>query len=86
MTLKTGILAAAAALTLAVPAAALAQPGYGSGYGYAPSYGYDRSDYRNDWRRVERERQIRRMMEMRRLRWEREHAFRDGGFYGDYRR
>jgi hypothetical protein len=84
MTLKTGILAAAAALALTVPAAALAQPGNSPQYGQG--YGYDHSDYRNDWRRVEREREMRRMMEMRRMRWEREHAFRSGGFYGDFRR
>jgi hypothetical protein len=93
MTLKTGILAAAAALTLAVPAAALAQPGYGYGYndGFraAPAYGrYD--DFRatpaygryDDYRRIDRQREWRREQELRRLRWERERAYR--GDYGNY--
>ena len=99
MSIKTGILAAAAVLTLAVPAAALAQPGYGyaptygqnngysQNYGYGQTNGYDRGDLRrDDWRRIAREREMRREMELRRLRWEREHAFRDGGFRDDFRR
>jgi hypothetical protein len=61
MQIKTGILAAAAALTLAIPAAAMAQP-----YGY----GYDHHD---DFRRIERQRDVRRAEEIRRLRWEHEH-------------
>jgi hypothetical protein len=88
MTIKTGILAAAAALALTIPAAAMAQPAYdhASSYrnGYDSGYRETRADFRHDdWRRIEREREIRRMMEMRRLRWEREHAWRDHG-YGDF--
>lgn len=82
MTIKTGILAAAAALTLAIPAAALAQPSYGHGqsYGYdrptyGQSYGYDRRD---GYSRFDRQREIRRQQELRRLRWEREHSYRYG--------
>jgi hypothetical protein len=76
MNIKTGILAAAAALTLAVPAAALAQP-----YGYDNGYGrYEVRHDRDDWRRVERQRELRRE-ELRRLQWEREHAYRLG--YGN---
>ena len=73
MNIKTGILAATAALALAVPAAAFAQPFYGhDGNGRYESY--RRDDYRrDDWRRVERERELRRA-EWRRLQWEREHA------------
>ena len=75
--IKTGILAAAAALTLAVPAFAQAQPAYS--YGYAPAYSYDHGDVRRgDWGRIERERDLRRIEELRRLRWERDH-------YGDRR-
>jgi hypothetical protein len=59
MQFKTGILAAAAALALAIPTAAMAQP-----------YGYDRQD---DFRRIERQRDFRRAEAFRRLRWEREH-------------
>ena len=92
MTLKTGILAAAAALTLAIPAAALAQPGYGNGYN-SNSYnsGYSNNGYRaapaygryDDDRRFDREREFRREQQLRRLRWEREHAWRhDYGYYG----
>jgi hypothetical protein len=77
MTLKTGILAAATALTLIVPAAAMAQP-YGPGYGYAPGY------VRYDWRRIERERDFRRAEEFRRLEWQRAHAFRDYGYRGGW--
>ncbi len=76
MNIKTGVLAAVAAVTLAVPAAALAQP---YGYGYAP--GYVRYD---DWRRIEREREFRRAEEFRRLEWRREHAFRDYGYRGGW--
>jgi hypothetical protein len=52
MTLKTGILAAAAALALAVPAAALAQPYYDHGGYRARGYdGYERGWVRHDdWR------------------------------------
>jgi len=71
MNLKTGILAAAAALTLAIPAAAFAQP-----YGYGPAF--VRHD---DWRRVERERDFRRAEELRRFDWRRDH-FRDYGYRG----
>ena len=83
MTIKTRILAAAAILTLAAPAAALAQPFYG-----APVNSH-RDDVRRvevrhddfgrgelgrgDFRRIEREREFRRAEELRRLRWEREH-------------
>jgi hypothetical protein len=77
MTFKTGILAAAAAFTLAIPAIASAQPYYGGGaersYSYAPAY-------RADWRRTEREREWRRAEELRRLQWEREHAYRGYGY------
>ena len=53
---------------MAVPAAAFAQPFYGhDGNGRYESY------RRDDWRRVERERELRRA-EWRRLQWEREHA------------
>jgi hypothetical protein len=78
MNIKTGILAAATALTLALPAAALAQPYYGPApaYGYAP--GYARYD---DWRRVEREREWRRAEAFRRVQWERDHY----GYRGYYR-
>jgi hypothetical protein len=75
MNIKTGILAAVAALTLAVPAAALAQPYYGD-YGRYDTYRHDR----DDWRRIEREREWRREQELRRLRWEREHAYRGYGY------
>jgi hypothetical protein len=82
MTLKTGILAAAAAFTLAVPAIASAQPYFGDGYApyrYAPAY-----RDRDDWRRAEREREWRRAEAMRRLQWEREHAYRGYGYNWDY--
>jgi len=59
MNLKTSILAAAVALTLAVPTAALAQPVYGPGY-----------VRQAEWRRFERERDWRRAEDLRRLRWE----------------
>jgi hypothetical protein len=76
MKIKTGLLAAAAALAVAVPAAAFAQPYYGdNGYGRYESV---RRDH-DDWRRIERQREIRRE-EWRRLQWEREH-----GRYGYYR-
>jgi hypothetical protein len=82
MNIKTGILAAAAALTLAVPAAALAQPYYGD-------HGYGRYEYRHDrddWRRAERQRERERREEWRRLRWEREHANRGYGYVSPYYR
>jgi hypothetical protein len=66
MNIKTGILAAAAALALTVPAAAFAQPSYGHDNRYE-AYRHD------DWRRAEHQREIRRA-ELRRLQWEREHA------------
>lgn len=86
MNLKIGILAAAAALTLAIPAAALAQPVYGHGpYGAAPAY--VRQDVRQDeWRRFDRERDWRRAEELRRLRWEESRFRHDHDFgrgYGD---
>ena len=77
MTFKTGILAAAAALALTVPAAAFAQPYYGSHDGY-------RQDFRReDWRRPDfrRDYDFRRAEEWRRMQWEREHAWRHG--YGN---
>jgi hypothetical protein len=77
MTIKTGILAAAAALTLAVPAIASAQPYYDGAYGRG-FYAHRDYDRRDDWRRAERLRQE----EWRRLQWEREHAYRYG--YGVY--
>jgi hypothetical protein len=80
MTIKTSILAAVAALTLTVPAAALAQPYY-SDYGRYETYRRDR----DDWRRVERERELRRE-EWRRLQWEREHAYRGYGYGNPYYR
>lgn len=85
MNIKTGILAAAAALALTLPAAAFAQPYYGHGddRGRYDSYRRDHDDDRgrydsygrdhDDWRRVEREREIRREA-WRRLQWEREHG------------
>lgn len=72
MNIKTGILAAVAALALTVPAAALAQP-YSGDYGRHEDFRRDRDHDRDDWRRVERERELRRE-EWRRLQWEREHA------------
>lgn len=78
MNIKTGILAAAAALALTVPAAAMAQPYYG-GHDYGRYETSRRDDYRrddwrrDDWRRIERQRELRRQ-EWRRLQWEREHA------------
>jgi len=66
--IKIGALAAVTALTLALPAAALAQPGYGS------SYRVERDFRRDEFRREERQREFRRAEEARRLRWEREHA------------
>jgi hypothetical protein len=71
MNIKTGILAAAAALTLTVPAAAFAQPSYGHDYGRYDTWRRDRDDSR----RGEREREHRRD-EWRRQQWEREHAYR----------
>lgn len=83
MTIKTGILAAAAALTLAVPAIASAQSYYGDyGRGYYAHRDYDRPE---DFRRFEREREWRREQEWRRLHWEREHAYRSGYGYPYYR-
>ena len=79
MNLKTGVLAAAAALALTVPAAALAQPYSGHDYGR-----YELRRDREDWRRVERERELRRE-EWRRLQWEREHAYRGYGYTPYYR-
>jgi hypothetical protein len=82
MTFKFGILAAAAALTLAVPAIASAQPYYGRDYGrpvYAPAPGYG-------YRQVERNRawEWRRAEEARRFEWQRYHGggYRYGGYYG----
>ena len=84
MNIKTGILAAAAALTLAVPAAALAQPYYGHDDGYGR---YENRYDRGDWRRAERERERIRREELRRLQWEREHAYRGGyGYVSPYYR
>ncbi|MGZ3272454.1 MAG: hypothetical protein ACXU82_00390 [Caulobacteraceae bacterium] len=81
MNIKTGILAAAAALAMTVPAIASAQPYYGhDGYGRYENYRHDR----DDWRRIERERELRRE-EWRRLRWEREHAYRGYGYAPYYR-
>jgi hypothetical protein len=80
MTRKIGILAAVAALTLAIPAIASAQPYYGD-YGRYETYRHDR----DDWRRVERERELRRE-EWRRLQWEREHAYRGYGYGNPYYR
>jgi hypothetical protein len=74
MQLKTTLLALAAGLTLAIPAAAMAQP---FGYGY----GYVRHD---DGRWIEREREFRRAEAFRRMEWRREHAFRDYGYRGGY--
>ncbi len=79
MNIKTGILAAAAALTLALPAAALAQPSYGHSQGYdRPVYG---ASYGHD-RRAERQREIRRQEELRRIRWERTHRHGYDNRYG----
>jgi hypothetical protein len=80
MNVKIGVLAAVAALTLAAPAAALAQPYYGD-YGRYEAYRHDR----DDWRRIEREREWRREQE-RRLQWEREHAYRSYGYGNPYYR
>lgn len=65
MTIKTSVLAAAAVLSLAVPAAALAQPVYG----VAPRF----SARQDDGRRFERERAVLRWEDQRRFRWERDH-------------
>lgn len=85
MTIKTGILAAAAALTLAVPAIASAQSYYGGDYGrgYYAHRDYDRRD---DFRRAEREREWRREQAWRRLQWQREHAYRGYGYGNPYYR
>ncbi|HEY4029973.1 MAG TPA: hypothetical protein VGM25_06490 [Caulobacteraceae bacterium] len=82
MNIKTGVLAAAAALALTVPAAALAQPYYGhDGYGRYETYRRDNGD----WRRIERQRELRRE-EWRRLQWQREHnAYRGYGYSPYYR-
>jgi hypothetical protein len=69
VTLKTGILAAAAVLALTVPAAAFAQPVYGPHYGY-------REDFRG--RDLRRDYDVRRAEDWRRIQWEREHAYRYG--------
>ena len=82
MNIKIGILAAAAALALAVPAAAFAQPYYGD-YGYGRHEEFRRD--RDDWRRAEREREVRRE-QWRRLQWEREHAYRGYGYVSPYYR
>ena len=79
MNIKTGVLAAVAALTLGVPVAALAQPYYGD-YGRRDEYRRDRDDQR----RVERERE--RREEWRRLQWQREHAYRGYGYVAPYYR
>ena len=77
MTLKTGVLAAVAALAVTVPAAAFAQPFYGPG-----AYHPYREDFRRyDWRR---DYDFRRAEDWRRFQWDREHAWRYG--YGSYRR
>ena len=82
MTIKTGILAAAAALALTIPAAAMAQPYYGhDSYGRYETYRGDRGD----WRRIERER-ARRREDWRRLRWGREHSYRYNYGYSPYHR
>jgi hypothetical protein len=69
MNIKTGVLAAVAALALTVPAAAFAQPAYRD-YGRHEEFRRDRDDWR-----VERGRELRRE-EWRRLQWRREHAWR----------
>ena len=75
MNIKTGALAAVAALTLAVPAAALAQPYSGYDHGSAPRYAA-RDDRRFDrFDRFDR-REFRRAEDWRRLQWERERAWR----------
>lgn len=82
-TIKTGVLAGVAALALTVPAAAFAQPFYGHDGGYSRQGDFRRDDYRrDDFRRFEREREFRRAEELRRLRWEREHARYGYGGYG----
>jgi hypothetical protein len=71
MKIKFGVLAAAAALALTVPAAAFAQPFYGhDDYGRHVEF---RRDH-DDWRRIELRREELRRQEWRRLQWEREHA------------
>lgn len=75
MNIKTGVLAAVAALALTVPAAAFAQPYYGHDYGYGRHADVRRD--RDDWRRFD----YRRAEEWRRLQWQREHAWRYG--YGN---
>jgi hypothetical protein len=74
MTFKASILSATAALALAIPAIASAQPYFGdNGRGYYAHRDYDR---REDYLRAEREREWRREQEWRRLQLEREHAYR----------
>ena len=72
MNIKTGILAAATVIALAAPAAAMAQSRYDGG-------GFDRRD---DFRQIQRMRELRRTEELRRLRWQREHFRRDYGYRG----
>ena len=72
MNIKIGVLAAAAALSLAIPAAALAQPVYRHGV-------VVREDIRrDDGRRFDRAQEVRRLEDLRRLRWERDHDHRFG--------
>jgi hypothetical protein len=72
MIIKIGVLAAAAALSLAIPAAAMAQPVYGHGFAV-------REDIRrDDGRRFDRGLELRRLEDLRRLRWERDHDYRFG--------
>jgi len=76
MNIKTGILAAVAALTLTVPAAAFAQPLYGHG-----DFGRREEFRRDDWRRAELRREEIRREEWRRLQWQREHRLGFGPYY-----
>jgi len=73
MNIKTGVLAAVAALSLAVPAAALAQPVYG-----APGFVAREEIRRDEGRRFDRARDFRGREDLRRPRWDREHDDRYG--------
>lgn len=91
MLIRKTLLAAAAVMTLAVPAAAMAQDyggyhsDYGGGYRDSPRAEYGGYEHRRAfaWRRAEREREIRR--EMWRSRYEHRHfqGYR-GGYQGEH--
>jgi hypothetical protein len=87
MLIKKTLLAAAAVMSLAVPAAALAQDfgGYHDGWQGGARYDGGRYEQHRDfvWRQIEREREIRR--DEWRARYEHRHFWRPyGGFYHDH--